>query len=74
MVFLFAKKSPTLPSLVLQRLRRRMPLKALASDIILPALPTHLSWRIDPTLMAQKTLIDSVLNHLGVNPNHRINR
>ena len=64
----------TLPAQVLHRLRRRMPLKALACDLSLPALPTHLSWRIDPTLIAQKTLIDSVLNHLGVNPKHRINR
>lgn len=64
----------TLPAQVLQRLRRRMPLKALNCEVGLPPLPTHLSWRMDPTLATQKTLIDSVLVHLGVNPDHRIYR
>ncbi len=63
----------TLPADVLQRLRRRMPLKALNCEIGLPPLPTHLSWRVDPTSMAQKTLVDSLLAHLGVNPAHRKN-
>lgn len=58
----------TLPSMVLQRLRRRMPLRSVNCQSKLPPLPTHLSWRIDPSLMMQKTLIDSVLTHLGVNP------
>lgn len=64
----------TLPSLVLQRLSRRMPLKALNCELGMPPLPTHLSWRVDPTLVAQKTLIESVLTHLGVNPLNRKNR
>jgi DNA-binding transcriptional LysR family regulator len=64
----------TLPTEVLQRLRRRMPLKALNCEVGLPPLPTHLSWRVDPTSMAQKTLVDSLLAHLGVNPVHRDNR
>ena len=64
----------TLPSAVLERLRRRMPLKALACETGLPPLPTHLSWRVDPTSVAQKTLIDSLLSHLGVEPSYRKNR
>jgi DNA-binding transcriptional LysR family regulator len=64
----------TLPAHVLQRLRRRMPLKSLGCESPMPPLPVHLSWRMDPTLVMQKALIDSVLTHLGVNPNHRISR
>ena len=61
----------TLPAAVLQRLQRRMPLKALGCEVDLPPLPTHLSWRVDPTSTAQRTLVDSVLGHLGVEPAHR---
>jgi DNA-binding transcriptional LysR family regulator len=61
----------TLPSAVLHRLRKRMPLKALKCEVELPPLPTHLSWRVDPTSVAQKTLVDSVLTHIGVDPVHR---
>lgn len=64
----------TLPVHVLQRLRRRMPLKTLSCACTMPPLPVHLSWRMDPTLVMQKTLINSVLTHLGVNPNHRNSR
>lgn len=64
----------TLPAAVLQRLRRRMPLKALKCEIGLAPLPTHLSWRVDPTSMAQKTLVDSLLAHLGVDAPHRKTR
>jgi DNA-binding transcriptional LysR family regulator len=64
----------TLPRQVLQRLRRRMPLKALNCEAAMPPLPMHLSWRVDPTLVVQKALIDSVLTHLGVNPVNRKNR
>jgi DNA-binding transcriptional LysR family regulator len=64
----------TLPAAVLQRLRRRMPLKALSCEVGLPPLPTHLSWRTDPTSSGQKTLLDSLLIHLGVDPAHRKNR
>ena len=64
----------TLPSAVLDRLRRRMPLRALACETGLPPLPTHLSWRVDPTSVAQKTLIDSLLSHRGVEPSYRKNR
>ena len=61
----------TLPAAVLQRLRRRMPLRALACTVNLAPLPIHLSWRVDPTSSAPITLVDSVLQHLGVNPVHR---
>lgn len=64
----------TLPKQVLQRLSQRMPLKALSCEAGLAPLPMHLSWRVDPALVAQKTLIDSVLSHLSVNPRHRKNR
>lgn len=64
----------TLPAAVLQRLAQRMPLKALNCEVNLPPLPTQLSWRVDPTSMAQKTLVDSLLTHLGVNPVHRKKR
>jgi DNA-binding transcriptional LysR family regulator len=64
----------TLPAAVLQRLRQRMPLRALSCEQALAPLPTHLSWRVDPTSMAQKTLVDSVLDHLGVDPGHRKSR
>jgi len=32
---------------------------------VLQRLPTHLSWRVDPTSIAQKTLVESLLSHLG---------
>jgi len=64
----------TLPTAVLQRLRRRMPLKALDCSVRLPPLPTHLSWRVDPTSQALTTLIDSLLQHLGVPSAHRKKR
>jgi DNA-binding transcriptional LysR family regulator len=64
----------TLPTQVLQRLKLRMPLRALNCERGLPPLPTHLSWRMDPSLTAQNSLISSVLNHLGVNPDHSNNR
>lgn len=55
----------TLPTLVLQRLQRRMPLKELNCKVKMPPLPTHLSWRVDPTLAGQKALIDSILGFSG---------
>ena len=64
----------TLPAAVVQRMRKRMPLRALACDAVLPPLPVHLSWRIDPSSAAQRPVIDSLLGHLGVNPNQRKNR
>jgi DNA-binding transcriptional LysR family regulator len=64
----------TLPAAVVQRLSRRMPLKALECDAALPPLPVHLSWRIDPSSAAQRPVIDSLLRHLGVDPNHRKSR
>lgn len=64
----------TLPGAVLQRLKRRMPLKALNAAPVLQPLPTHLSWRLDPSSIAQQTLVDSLLRHLGVEPDHRKNR
>ena len=64
----------TLPAAVVDRLRQRMPLRALACDAVLPPLPVHLSWRIDPTSAAQRPVIDSLLAHLGVNPNQRKSR
>jgi hypothetical protein len=38
----------------------------LACDAALPPLPIHLSWRDDPAASAQRTLVDSLLGHLGV--------
>ncbi len=64
----------TLPAAVVQRLRRRTPLKALACDAALSPLPVHLSWRIDPSSAAQQPVIDSLLAHLGVNPDKRKKR
>ena len=58
----------TLPAAVVQRLSKRMPLRALACTATLPPLPVHLSWRIDPSSSAQRPVIDSLLAHLGVNP------
>lgn len=60
----------TLPAAVLRRLRKRMPLKALNCEITLPPLPTYLSWRVEPTSTVQ-TLVESLLIHLRVNPDHR---
>ena len=56
----------TLPRAVVARLARRLPLKALRVDTDLPALPIHLSWRVDPTSLAPQALIDSVRERLGV--------
>ena len=56
----------TLPAAVLQRLKRRMPLKALNCEQTLQPLPAHLSWRVDPASIAQSTLVESLLKHLGV--------
>lgn len=56
----------TLPKAVVQRLARRMPLKALAVDAVLPPLPIHLSWRDDPGSVPQRTLVDSVFERLGL--------
>jgi DNA-binding transcriptional LysR family regulator len=64
----------TLPAAVLARLSQRRPLKRLSFGVDMPRLPTHLSWRVDPSSVGQKTLVDSLLAHLGVNPNHRKNR
>jgi len=64
----------TLPAAVLERLRQRRPLKALQASIRLAPLPVHLSWRVDPTSAAPKTLVDSLLQHLGVDPDHRKKR
>ena len=50
------------------------PLKALQASIRLAPLPVHLSWRVDPTSAAPKTLVDSLLQHLGVDPDHRKKR
>ena len=58
----------TLPGAVVQRLARRMPLRALKVDVALPALPIHLSWRVDPTSRATQALIDTVCGRLDVTP------
>lgn len=64
----------TLPAAVVERLRQRMPLRALACEVAPAPLPVHLSWRIDPASAAQQPVIDSLLAHLGVNPDHRKRR
>lgn len=64
----------TLPADVLTRLSQRRPLRRLSFGVEMPPLPTHLSWRVDPSSAGQKTLVDSLLAHLGVNPRHRKNR
>ena len=56
----------TLPKAVVQRLARRMPLKALAVDATLPPLPIHLSWRDDPGSVPQRMLVDSVFERMGM--------
>lgn len=56
----------TLPAAVLARLSPRRPLRRLSFGVELPPLPAHLSWRVDPSSAAQKTLVDSLLAHLGV--------
>lgn len=56
----------TLPKAVVERLALRMPLKVLAADATLPALPVHFSWRDDPASAAQRRLVDSVFERLGV--------
>lgn len=61
----------TLPAAVVQRLRERGPLKALACEAALPPLPVHLSWRLGPSSAAQQPVIDGLLRHLGVDPNQR---
>jgi hypothetical protein len=48
-----------------------MPLKALQCETGLAPLPIHLSWRVEPSSIAQKTLVDSVLVQLGIDPTHR---
>jgi DNA-binding transcriptional LysR family regulator len=64
----------TLPAAVVQRLQRRFLLKPLNCEVSLLPLPTHLSWRVDPTSAAQKALIDGLLMHLGADPVHRKSR
>jgi DNA-binding transcriptional LysR family regulator len=64
----------TLPAAVLERLRQRRPLKGLQASFGLSPLPVHLSWRVDPTSAAPKTLVDSLLQHLGVDAVHRKRR
>lgn len=64
----------TLPAAVVERLRKRRPLKVLACDAALAPLPTFLSWRVDPASGAQRTIIDSLLVHLRVNPKYQKNR
>lgn len=64
----------TLPAAVVQRLGQRLPLKVLACDTALAPLPIHLSWRVDPASMAQRTLIDSVITHLGASALNRKTR
>jgi DNA-binding transcriptional LysR family regulator len=56
----------TLPRAVVLQLARRMPLRALAADQVLPPLPIHLSWRDDPGSVPQRTLVDSVFESLGL--------
>lgn len=64
----------TLPAAVVERLRRRMPLKPLSCEVALAPLPTFLSWRVDPASGAQQAMVDSLLVHLRVNPVHRKKR
>jgi len=71
----------TLPRNAVQRLALKLPLRVLACDFALQALPIHLSWRDDPASLMQRTLIDSLLTHLGQSPlpavataRHRKNR
>lgn len=64
----------TLPVAVLDRLRKRRPLKVLACDARLAPLPAFLSWRVDPASGAQQTIVDSLLAYLRVNPRYRNNR
>ena len=58
----------TLPLAAVQRLARRLPLKALACEAALQPLPIHLSWREDPGSLPQRTLIDSLFKHLLLDP------
>jgi DNA-binding transcriptional LysR family regulator len=68
----------TLPRAVVERLARRMPLKALACTTPLPPLPVHMSWRDDPSSVSQRALLDSLFERLGVSqrrtPPHRKSR
>lgn len=58
----------TLPLVVADLLRRRLPLKVLACDTPLPPLPIHVSWRDDPAAGAERRLVDSLLAHVGSPP------
>ncbi len=64
----------TLPAAVVDRLRKRRPLKVLDCEARLAPLPTFLSWRVDPASGAQRTMVDSLMAHLRVNPRYRKNR
>jgi DNA-binding transcriptional LysR family regulator len=64
----------TLPAAVLDRLRKRRPLKVLECDARLAPLPTFLSWRVDPASAAQRTMVDSLLSNPLVNPRYRKSR
>ena len=55
-----------MPRAVVARLARRLPLKALRVDTDLPALPIHLSWRLDPTTLAQQALSQTQLIGIDV--------
>jgi len=51
----------TLPCAVVERLARRAPLKLLGSEVELPPLPIHLSWRDDPALPAHPMLVEQLV-------------
>lgn len=55
----------TLPLAVVERLKRRLPLKVLACDTALPPLPLYVSWRDDPAALERQRLVDSLLAHAG---------
>ena len=55
----------TLPLAVARRLARHMPLRVLPSDVLLPALPVHVSWRDDPASQAAGRSVQSMVEHVG---------
>jgi DNA-binding transcriptional LysR family regulator len=67
----------TLPLAAAQRLSDRLPLKVLKCDSTLAALPVHVSYRDDPTSSMAQSVVDAVLDFVGVaqgTRQHRKNR
>ena len=56
----------TLPLAVALRLTRHMPLRVLPSDVLLPALPVHVSWRDDPASQAAGLSVQSMVAHVNL--------